>query len=344
MTSIAVTGSAGAIGLRVVRQLAAHPEVDRVVAIDRERLTTNWPGVEAFQADLLESTSDHDMATAADGVSVLIHLAERDLQRDDPDLAARLAQRAFGLANRVGCRRAVVLSSAMVYGAHDDNPIPLTESEPVRPNTELSFATTKLIVEEVGREWEAAGDGRVLTVMRPTTTLSERGSSWVAKALRTATTVRSDHVDPPVQFLHHDDLASAIIFAVVNDMGGVLNVAPDGWIGPEAFRELVGGLDVRVPTAVNDRLLAAGRRFGVRPTPPGIEAYVRGPWVVANDRLRSKGWTPAFSNEEAYVLGTPPPPWSMSAQKRQELALGAAGMVVAGTAAAVAGVARRFTR
>lgn len=344
MTSIAVTGAAGAVGLRVVRQLAAHPDVDRVVAIDRELLDPNWHGVEPVKADLLEPGSDDVLATAAAGVSTLIHLAERELQRDDPDLAARLAQRAFGLANRIGCRRAVVLSSAMVYGAHDDNPIPLTESESVRPNVELSYATTKLIVEEVGREWEAAGDGRVLTVMRPTTTLSEGGSSWVARALRTATTVRSDHVDPPVQFLHHDDLASAITFVVVNNMGGVHNVAPDGWIGPEAFRDLVGGLDVRVPTAVNDRLLAAGRRLGVRPTPPGIEAYVRSPWVVANDRLRSKGWTPAFSNEEAYVLGTPPPPWSMSAQKRQELALGAAGVVVAGAAAAVAGVARRFTR
>ena len=127
-------------------------------------------------------------------------------------------------------------------------------------------------------------------------------------------------------------------------LSGVYNVAPDGWIGPEAFRELLGGVQVRVPGQVSDRLLAAGRRYGIRPTPEGIEPYVRYPWVVANDRLRSAGWAPSLSNEETYVISTPSPPWAMSAQRRQEVALGVAGLGLAGAAALAAAVARKLTK
>ena len=67
-------------------------------------------------------------------------------------------------------------------------------------------------------------------------------------------------------------------------------------------------------------------------------AYVAHPWVVANDRLRSVGWEPGFSNEEAYVAGHAAGPIErLSPRRRQELALGAAAGAVA--AAGVAGVA-----
>jgi hypothetical protein len=67
--------------------------------------------------------------------------------------------------------------------------------------------------------------------------------------------------------------------------------------------------------------------------------------VVANDRLRSTGWAPTFSNEEAYVLGTPPPTWMSFAQRRrQELALSAFGLAAAAAAAGAGAMARRLLR
>ncbi|MFT7599739.1 MAG: nucleoside-diphosphate-sugar epimerase [Acidimicrobiales bacterium] len=358
MSAIAVTGAAGAVGLRVVRQLAADPAVTRVVAIDRHSVDAPWPGVELAKADLAKryewsragsNSPDPDpgLLEALAGIDSIVHLAERRLRPGDltngQHADEAMLHAALGLAGQVDCRHVVLLSSATVFGAHHDNPIPLTEAEPARPNADLEFAVAKQAGEEIGRAWTAVGSGRSSAILRPTTTLSERDTGWLAKAIRAATTVRLDQDDPPVQFLHHDDLASAITFVAKRRLDGLYNVAPDGWIGPEAFRELVGGVQFRLPSAVNDRLSDARRRLGVRPTPAGIEPYVQHPWVVANDRLRAEGWTPAFSNEEAYVLGTPPPPWSVSAQRRQELALGASGLAVAGAAALTARVLRRLS-
>ena len=68
-------------------------------------------------------------------------------------------------------------------------------------------------------------------------------------------------------------------------------------------------------------------------------------WVIANDRLRAAGWEPTHSNEEAYVAGTPAMPWAtMNAKRRQQLALGAAGVLTAGLAVGAVVAYRRFRR
>ena len=83
-------------------------------------------------------------------------------------------------------------------------------------------------------------------------------------------------------------------------------------------------------------------------THPGLTAYLQHPWVVANDKLKALGWEPEFSNAEAYVAGYQPSRFDgVTAERRQELALGAAGAVVAastvGLASAAAWAFRRAT-
>ncbi len=340
MNAIAVTGAAGAVGHRTIRQLASEPTVDRVVAIDRVGQTSPNSKVDAVRLDLRRGS----LAEVFEGCGTILHLAEEPGRPDDSQATLSMLDRVLDGATQAGVERLIVLSSAMVYGASADNPIPMSETQPLCPAPDLAYAVAKQDLEEAASAWAAADPCRRLTILRPTTTLSEKGSAWVAKALRSAMIVRPDRVDPPLQFLHYDDLASALTFVIVNELDGVYNVAPDGWLGPEVFRELVGGVQFRVPERVNDRLLEAGRRLGLRPTPPGIEAYVRHPWVVANDRLRRAGWTPTFSNSEAFVLGTPPPPWTVTAQERQEIALAVAGVGIAGAVAVAAGLARRLLR
>ena len=340
MRAIAVTGAAGAVGRRTLRQLSAHPDIDRIVAIDRVAQPSPVAKVELIRLDLRKRS----IAEAIEGCSTLVHLAEESGQPNDSVATMDMVTAALDGATAAGVTHVVALSSAMAYGASDDNPIPLTESHPLSPVPELAYAVAKRDLEEAVWAWATEQPGRRATVLRPTTTLSEQGSAWAAKALRSATIVRPDQVDPPLQFLHYDDLASALVYVTHQELEGAFNVAPDGWLGPEVFRDLVGGVQFRVPERVNDGWLAATRKLGLQSTPPGIEAYVRSPWVISNDRLRSAGWVPTFSNSEAFVIGTPAPPWSVTAQERQELALAAAGIGVAGVAALAAGVAKRLLR
>jgi nucleoside-diphosphate-sugar epimerase len=340
VSRVLVSGAAGLVGSRVVRQLLASSDEVAVVAVDRDRMPAATARFTPQRLDLLRAP----LGPLFDGVDVVVHLAELDPD-GAPGPMADLAARVLDAAGAAGVGHVVVLSSAMVYGAQADNPVPLTEAAPLRPEPELGFAVGKAEVERLGVTWRAAGEGRTLSVLRPTTALSEQGASWVARTMRAATAVRPDQVDPPVQFLHVADLAAAIVLAARRRLDGPFNVAPDGWLGPERLEALEPGPRLRLPDPVNEALVRTRSLVGIRPVPPGILPYVRHPWVVANDRLRAEGWIPAFSNEEAYIAGTPAPPWAVvTPKRRQELALGLAGAAALGLAGGALALARRLTR
>jgi nucleoside-diphosphate-sugar epimerase len=340
VSRILVSGAAGLVGSGVLRQLlASDPDVE-VVALDRVALPATAPRLVPVRLDVLRAS----LGSAFEGVDLVIHLAEAGREGDAAAAMVDIGGRVLDAAAEAGVAHVVLLSSAMVYGAWPDNPVPLTEAAPLRPVPEVDFAVRKVELESVADRWRAGG-ARTLTTLRPTTALSERGASWVARSLRAATAVRPDQVDPPVQFLHVADLAAAVVLAGRRRLDGPYNVAPDGWLGPERLAALEAGVRLRLPDAVADAVVRSRNRVGLRPLPAGILAYVRNPWVVANDRLRAEGWVAAFSNEEAFIAGTPAPPWAVvSPKRRQELALGLAGAAALGLAGGALGIVRRLTR
>ena len=102
---------------------------------------------------------------------------------------------------------------------------------------------------------------------------------------------------------------------------------------------------MRLPERVALRLADLGWRWRLAPTPPSLLPFTVHPWVIANDRLKAEGWTPASSNEEAYVGAHRASPWAtLSPRRRQELALGAAGVALLGGVAIGAALFRRRRR
>ena len=344
MLSVAVTGSAGALGRRVIDDLAANDAIARIVAIDRRPHRHASEKVESVKVEL---GADHPSAIATLteallGCDTVVHAASDEGRVSHHEMAGSLLARVLDAATDAEVGHVVIISSAMVYGAWDDNPVPIAEDSPTRPNGELAFVSAKLEMEKLATTW--ASTGRKASILRPATTLAESGTSWIGRTLRMATTIRPDRVDPPVQFLHYSDLSQAVVTVVTKQAAGIFNVSPDGFIGSEGFHQLVGGLQLRVPGDLSDFLLRTGRRLGIRPTPEGIEPYVHAPWVVANDRLRGLGWQAESSNEEAFVLGTPPSPWIIPHRRRQEVVLGLSAVAGLGLLAAAIAVVRRILR
>jgi nucleoside-diphosphate-sugar epimerase len=291
-----------------------------------------------------------DLSPMLAGADVLVHLArsfppEAALLDDGrPDLDA--ARRVLDAAAASGVQHAVIVSSAMVYGAWPNNPVPLTEDAPIRPNPEFAFAVHLAELERRALDWRAAHPSASLTVLRPAVIVADAQPSKVARLLRSVGAIRTDEGDPPAQFLHADDLADAIVVVARAQVDGVVNVAPDGWIPPETFSALVWNRPrPRLPRWVASAIASTRWRLGLASAPPGLVPYTIYPWVVANDRLRSLGWTPSNTNEEAFVVGHEPGPLDqLNARRRQQLALGISGGVLAATVAAVIALVIRHRR
>ena len=232
----------------------------------------------------------------------------------------------------------VFVSSALVYGATPNNPFPLTEEAVLKPDNEFVFARQLASAEELVEQWRRSRRGRATCVLRPVISLANDGNSRLAGALVSGLGKRFAEDDPPSQFLHLDDLASAIVLAVERRLDGVYNVAPNGWIAGERVRALSGEAPrLPLPERLSEVIGLLRWRFQRGPIPPGLRSYTHETWVVSNGKLVAEGWTPTVTNEQAYVEGTEARWWTMiSPKRRQELSLGVG--VIALLAAAITGV------
>jgi NAD dependent epimerase/dehydratase family len=240
----------------------------------------------------------------------------------------------------------VVVSSAMVYGALANNPLPITEGAVLRPDPEFVYARQLASAEELVEDWRRAAPGRTVAVLRPVVAMAADGTSSLARALAGGLGRRYGEEDPGAQFVHLDDVASAVVLAVQRRLDGVYNVAPDGWIPGERVHALLGDrFRLPLPERLAEVLGALQWRFQRGPIPPGLLPYTRQPWLVANDKLRAEGWRPTVTNEQAFVEGTEAKWWTMvTPKRRQELALGGVvAALVLGTLVSVS-LGRRWWR
>jgi len=322
MRSIVVTGSSTPVGRRVVARMGADLDVRGSVA----------------------------ETPALEGVDTLVHLdwvpaPPRSGSGPARDNVARV-RRLLDAADRAGVRSVVHVSSATVYGAWADNPVPLTEEAPLRPNPGLGDAVGHAEAERLIAGWADDHPGATVAVLRPATVVGPGVESWLAEIIGGHTAVRTE-AEPPRQFVHADDVAAAVALAVRDRLDGVYNVAPDGSTPADVVRGLTAGRpSLAVPRRLAALLSAWGWALRVSDLSPAVLALLEYPWIVANDRLRAAGWAPQHTNEEAVVAGRPGSRWrEMSPARRQQVALAGSGAAIAGIgAAAFAAVAAARSR
>ena len=323
METLIVTGAAGSIGTRVCKTLAETDGISAVLAIDMRPEMPNHRRVYHHQLDL----QSDDLKPVFEGATCLVHLATSFGPSSDGIDAGGAeidaTRRVFEAASDVGIQRIVILSSAMVYGAWPENSIPITEDTQKEPNPDFSFASVKNEIENLATEWNINHPTAEVVILRPTTALAKGQISWVARSLKASAIIDAGDNDPPVQFLHLDDLAAAVSLASTGGLKGIYNVAPDGYIEAEVCRELSGRFPrLRLKEEMADRLGRFSWRYRIAPTPPGLTPYTVHPCIVSNERLRNAGWEPEYTNAEAYIDGTPAKPWSnLNAKQRQRASL-----------------------
>lgn len=314
MLTVGIDGADTELGRTVAALAAADPDVAAAVPVGPEGPAL----VDALV--LLAPGEGHDVA----GTSV-----------PGTDVAAARALLASTTASTV-----VVLSTAMVYGARPETPVPLTEAAPVQPEPGSRYPEDRAALERAVADWRRDRPGTTVAVLRPAVGVAPASAPrWLERSAWHARSLRQVGRDRPAQFLHLFDLARAVDHARRHQLDGEFNVAPDGWLSAREQLELVGA---GRPPRITAPAAAAWTRLrwwvGLGSTPPDLAPYTRFPWVVANDRLRAAGWSPEFTNEEAFVVGHRPGWWStLTPDQRQVAALGgSAAGVVALVVAAVA--------
>lgn len=336
--SIGVTGVSGYLGQRLVSALAERDYAGKVVGLDLRPPVLHPEFLDFRPVDATTAAATE----ALRGCDAVVHLAY--VFNPTPDTARDTAvnlgafERALAAVRAPnGPRKLVVASSATAYGAYENNPVPLTEDAPLRPNEGFVYAVCKGEIERRIVEFRREHPDTVVTVFRPAVVLGPTVTNYLADLIVKAPPVGLRDEPSALQFVHEDDVAAALLFALAHDLDGVYNVAADGWMTPDEVRVVTGGRRslVRLPPDAArrfaDRMFAAGRA----PLPASVLPYMRFPWVVDNTRLAHAGFRPRHSNEAA--LGAATTARAAAARNRPSPAV----LVAAGAAAALGAVLLR---
>jgi nucleoside-diphosphate-sugar epimerase len=294
---VAITGAARGLGHALAVTLAASARVKRVIAIDDHRGEAT--GVTWRVVDV----RDPALASRLAEVDVLVHT--------DLDLAPesdRSTRRAFNVrgaqtvltaaaAGRVS--RVILITSAMVYGASADNPVPLPESAPLAADQDGSLVGDLLEIEELARRAPRVNPGTQITVVRPAALVGPAVDTFVTRHFEAPRLLTVKGSAPRWQFCHIDDLVSALELAVAGEVTGAFAVGCEGWLEQEQVEELSGLRRIELPAGLTFGAAQRLHRVGVTPAPATELRYVMYPWVVDCASLRAAGWQPAYRNEAA---------------------------------------------
>lgn len=294
---VAVTGAACGLGHALTVRLAASARIGRVVAIDDHR--GDVTGVTWRVVDV----RDPALAGRLGDVDVVVH-TDLDLGPDSD----RRSRRAFNVrgaqtvltaaaAGRVG--RVVLVTSAMVYGARPDNPVPLAENAPLRADPDGSVVGDLLEIEDLARRSLRAHPGVAVTVVRPAALVGEGVDTLVTRHFEAPRLLAVKGCAPRWQFCHSDDLVSALELAAAGEVTGEFAVGCDGWLEQEQVEELSGLHRIELPAGLTFGTVQRLHRAGITPAPVTDLHFVVYPWVVDCLALRHAGWRPTFGNAEA---------------------------------------------
>jgi nucleoside-diphosphate-sugar epimerase len=340
---VAITGAAHGLGQALAGALAVSARVGRVVAIDDHR--GDVAGVTWRLADV----RDPALAGRLTGVDVLVHT---DVDLGDSDYRARrafnvrAAQTVLTAAAAGRVASVILVTSAMVYGARPDNPVPLAETAPLGADADGSVAGDLLEIEHLAERSPRTHPGMTVTVVRPAALVGDAVDTLVVRHFEAARLLTVKGCAQRWQFCHIDDLVSALELAVTGDVTGNFAVGCDGWLELAEVEEISGLRRIELPAGLTLGTAQRLHRIGIAPAPINDLQYLVYPWVVDCRTLRDAGWRPAHDN--AAVLRALMEARAMhraSARRipRKEATITAAGATVAviGTAAIVREIRRR---
>jgi len=208
---VAVTGAAHDLGFALTARLAQSDRFSRVIAIDDHR--GDLTGVIWRVVDI----RDPALAGRLSGIDVIVH-TDLDLAADSEARSRRAynvrgAQTVLTAAAAGGVQRVVLITSAMVYGARPDNPVPMAEDAPLNADPDGSVVGDFMEIEQLAERSPRTNPGMTITVVRPAALVGEGIDTLITRHFEAPRLLAVKGCAPRWQFCHIADLLSAIELA-----------------------------------------------------------------------------------------------------------------------------------
>lgn len=298
-----ITGVSGFFGRALLPLLQEDPRVGRIIGVDI-RPPAGSEAIKKLEFHSLD-VRQADLAPLMDGVDAALHMAfvlmrtPRTVELDATNIHG--AKRVLKAAAQAGVPKVIFTSSVVGYGLHADNPIPLTESMPLRPNPGLYYSRQKAAVEAYIDGLEKEYPQTHFVRLRPCTVVGGAADRAQMASLLAKTGMAVRGYNPPYQLVHQDDLATALQLAIHEGLQGAYNVVSDDPLTMPELLAARGGRVVALPLAVMKILFSILWRTGAIVFAPEWIDLSRFSLVASNSKLKAAGWRPSRTTLQAYL-------------------------------------------
>lgn len=206
-------------------------------------------------------------------------------------------------AARANVKQVIVASSTTVYGAYPDNPEWLTEESPLRGAPGYYYSDDKITVEKLSEDFARAHPAMTVTILRMCYIYGLHVNTAYSRQMSAKKVKLFEGFDPPMQFLHEDDLAEAFHLAVAKSHAGIFNLTPDDAV---PFSEAVKSAGNSIEwIKLNPGLLVFINllyKLRIIDIPVAAWNYWRYPWAASNEKFKTTfGFSPKYSSKAAFL-------------------------------------------
>ncbi|WP_308388007.1 NAD-dependent epimerase/dehydratase family protein [Acidithiobacillus sp. AMEEHan] len=303
MSCILLTGAAGHTASVLLPRLLEHPDRAEIIAFDRRPATMRHPRLQWRQDDL--RTVDWQPILA--GVDSIIHLAfvvlsprigwQRRWRAEMATINREGTRRLLEAASSAGVERFVYSSSVAAYGAWPENPESMSEDQPLRPPPGFAYAEDKADIEALMQEHSLRHPELRLSRLRLHAIVGRHAQPLVNAIACSPIGLQLPNPDLPIQCLHEEDAAAAILAAWERRAHGAFNIAarePVAWSQiPRRWQLPISPQQLHW---LHQRLRPFTRRLG----DPGWLLGLQYPLIVNCQRAdKELGWRPSYSVADA---------------------------------------------
>lgn len=295
---VLIPGIAGAVGRLLSAKLVAQGH--QVIGIDRRP----WPyiptGVELHAVDVRKRAAEEVFRKhRPDAVVHMATVSHLTSTREDERYRINLGgtQAVFEHCQNYGVKHAIFVGRHTYYGAGADAPMYHREDEPP-----MALASYPELADLVAADLFAATalwrmQGMITSVLRFCYTLGASREGTLATFLRGNRVPMILGFDPLFQFMHEEDVASAIALTLEQQPRGVFNVAGPPPLPLSMIARSAGRKTLPVPEFVLAAML--GRR-GMPKLARGAIEHLKYPVVIDDSAFRkTTAFAPKFSAEDA---------------------------------------------
>ena len=306
MQRIAITGSSGYYGRKLIDHIRRESPRSRILGIDvvppRDAVLDEFAQADIRDPRLRTALADFRPDT-------IVHLAfivnpSHDKKRMT-DINIGGTRNVFEAVRALRPARFLTASSATAYGAWPDNPIPISEGWRLKAREKFQYAAEKTLIDNELQALAGELPDVAVSWTRAAIIGGKTADNFLSRLLlKMPWIVLPSGHDTPLQVVHEEDCVAATWEILRQDARGPFNIGPNNWLTLTSLAKLTNRRVFKLPlwTFKYASWYWWHLRLPVFDYPPSLHDFIRHPWVVAPTRLEKElGFQFRYTAEETML-------------------------------------------